>query len=379
MNKDDQRLHRYILEMQDLTSVIAEINNQEAETFILNSVSYYTNKIYTENEKEFVSQLINGIEKHLDIKLTSETERNYLEGPSRKTSYYTVKDKNGNLCNIIKLQNDVSISEEVLRYTIDINGKRNENIEKVVVNTISNFNDKKKDNKQTVISMLSPVNNTYLTTNDFRLNNIKIKDLDINYKKGFSKINDLIKSKIDDKNKSGLIILNGEAGTGKSSYCQYLLQELEDCKLCVMSPSVAIHYMTISALRGVMDSNNSNMVLLIEDGDDLIRSRDKGVSYLEDLLQATDGLIGSLIKIKVIITTNLMDKDIDDAIKRKGRLLYYHSFGKLSYEEAAELAKSINVNVDLIKDKNKKYTLSEIYNISDDNGIEDNSKSIGFR
>lgn len=379
MSNDNQKLHRYVIQIEDLTSVIAEMNNLNAEPFILNVATYYTSKINTEKEKEFVSYLIEEVSKYGDIQMVSEIERYYLEGPSRKVSYYTIRDNNGILLNIIKLQNDFSISEDVLRYIIDINGIRNEGIEKAIANTISNFNEKKKKGDKTVISMLSPVNNTYLSTNDFRINNIEIKDLDINYKKGFSKINELIKSKISNKNKSGLIILNGEAGTGKSSYCQYLLQELEDCKLCVMSPSVAVNYLTISALRGVMDSNNSNMVLLIEDGDDLIRSRDKGVSYLEDLLQATDGLVGSLIKIKVIITTNLIDKDIDDAIKRKGRLLYYHSFDKLNYEEAVELAKSINVDIDLIKDKNKKYTLSDIYNISDNNGIEDNNKSIGFR
>ena len=83
----------------------------------------------------------------------------------------------------------------------------------------------------------------------------------------------------------------------------------------------------------------------------------KGVSQL---LNTADGLIPNKNnRIKLVFTTNITDKKlIDKALLRPGRLFAYVNCGKLSSEEAKEVAKDLNV--DFTPQEGKEYTLAEI-------------------
>jgi hypothetical protein len=66
----------------------------------------------------------------------------------------------------------------------------------------------------------------------------------------------------------------------------------------------------------------------------------------------------------VVLTYNCSKQDIDDALKRKGRLQVEYEFGPLEIDEARKLAKKLKYPKKFIEEKiNKPLTISEIYNL----------------
>lgn len=66
---------------------------------------------------------------------------------------------------------------------------------------------------------------------------------------------------------------------------------------------------------------NRNFVMVIEDAEELITSREEvRNSNLSMLLNLTDGLLGKSLGIQIIATFNTDVKNIDKALLRKGRL-----------------------------------------------------------
>ena len=126
--------------------------------------------------------------------------------------------------------------------------------------------------------------------------------------------------------------------------------------------------------------NNRNCVLVLEDSEVALLSRDKGnrnESLVSSLLNLGDGILSDLLGITIVVTFNTQKDKIDEAIVRKGRLLHEHEFKPLSKEDAQKLIDKLG----------KKYIaksempLCEIYGLEDDTGhkkIEEVRKPIGF-
>ena len=87
--------------------------------------------------------------------------------------------------------------------------------------------------------------------------------------------------------------------------------------------------------------SNSNSILVIEDAEELIVSRDqKRNSNLAMILNMTDGILGESLGIQIIATFNTDLKNIDPALKRKGRLKSSYEFKPLESEKANQLLKN---------------------------------------
>ncbi len=86
---------------------------------------------------------------------------------------------------------------------------------------------------------------------------------------------------------------------------------------------------------------------------------------LSSLLNATDGLFGDLLDLRIIATTNAKKLDIDPALLRPGRLLKQLEFEKLSMEQSNQVLQRLcsekSINSDSIKLFTKPQTLAEIY------------------
>ena len=67
-------------------------------------------------------------------------------------------------------------------------------------------------------------------------------------------------------------------------------------------------------------------------------------------------------------------EDVDDALKRKGRLIVEHKFNKLKKEQAQLVAKSLGLDLPITKDM----TLAEIYNHKDLDFQQEQKTKIGF-
>ena len=70
------------------------------------------------------------------------------------------------------------------------------------------------------------------------------------------------------------------------------------------------------------DEKDKPILIIIEDGDDCLVNREEGnnMSAISSLLNISDGILGSILDIKLVVSTNADIEDIDRAILRPGRL-----------------------------------------------------------
>lgn len=160
-----------------------------------------------------------------------------------------------------------------------------------------------------------------------------------------------------------LTILQGPAGTGKTRFLRALMQELGEGTVSIVLPVSLAGELSQPRMLGQITANddfeNKNLLLIIEDGDGLLEKRDRASSVISDFLNIVDGLIGEIVNLHVIVTTNLQKKDFDPAITRPGRLHSILYFEALPYEQAAQVYRR-ETGEDLNKDKEES-TLAEIY------------------
>ena len=169
----------------------------------------------------------------------------------------------------------------------------------------------------------------------------------------------------------GLVILNGDAGTGKTSLIRHFIKEIDKDFLYLDQSS--FDNITDGSLMQTL-SDYENAVLILEDCEAMLANRiDGNNSKMAALLNLTDGLIGDSFKFKVICTFNAPIGQVDKALLRKGRLRVRYEFKPLKTEKVKALAESLG-----IKDiPNKPMTLADIYNYADEVDFKE-EKSFGF-
>lgn len=258
-------------------------------------------------------------------------------------------------------------------------------------------------------------NNLFLVAQDmsgFKLNkwHIKeVKDFDFNlqYNDDFPVANATIKDFIEEDGKSGLLILWGEKGTGKTTYIRHLISSYPNKKF-VFIPSNLITMLGDPSFGNFLLSLQ-NSIIILEDCEAVIRSRksNSSASAVSLLLNMGDGLMSDDLGIKFICTFNEEVTNIDEALMRKGRLACMYEFKKLTadkvgillpevvknkiaeYEKKIEEAgddtdkvKRINEKITKLQSifdysKFKDMTLADIYNVEDASFIKE-TKKIGF-
>lgn len=201
------------------------------------------------------------------------------------------------------------------------------------------------------------IEGTFLKKFDVRLPNEKI-DIELNYGKDFeTKYQKLVKTLSDDK-KSGLVLFSGIPGSGKTTIVKNLAMSI-DKKIIFVPPGTVDLITTPAFLNFMMDHRNS--ILLVEDAEKVIRSRDgegsnpEGVS---NILNLTDGFLGDCLNLFIIATFNTPRERIDKALLRKGRLVCEHHFEEISAEQANIIFKKMGNK----RTTDKPLTLAEIYN-----------------
>jgi len=198
---------------------------------------------------------------------------------------------------------------------------------------------------------------------DIKKRNINIHD---NYNDGFEKVSEEIISKLNDKKRTGLVILHGEPGTGKTTYVRYLAGRLK--KDIIFIPPDMVHHITSPEFIPFL-LENSNSILIIEDAEPALQKRiDNGrTGAVSNILNMTDGLLSDCLNISIVATFNTTTKNVDEALLRHGRLFKLYRFDKLSVEKSRELAKKIGKDIDV----KEPMSLAQIYfygeNINNDN------------
>jgi len=179
-----------------------------------------------------------------------------------------------------------------------------------------------------------------------------------------------------------ITLLNGEPGTGKTYLIRSILSLVDKATFLLLPPD-EVGRLTGPDLMSFFANQTdllTPIVLVIEDADVCLASRKMdNMSLITGLLNISDGIIGNMIDIRIIATTNVENKDIDKAILRPGRLLKRVNINKLSPEKAMGVYKRLSGKE---KEVSKPMTLAEIYYIAREDGkiIEEEviPKVVGF-
>jgi len=242
---------------------------------------------------------------------------------------------------------------------------------------LENFEVHKIDNKNNIFLITGAPGEGYMLR-EFTTKlpvNIKEFDLELNYEDDFVKKHKTILKRLKTTNNSGLVILNGKPGTGKTTYIKYLTTLL-DKKIIFVPPAMAEGITAPNFLPFLME--NKNCIMVIEDAEKVIGTRESNDTNngVSNILNMTDGILGDCLNIQIIATLNTTKEKIDPALLRKGRLIADYEFKELSVEKVKKLFEKLKIKAEATNP----LTLTEIYNYEEENSTEkkDPLRRIGF-
>jgi len=167
------------------------------------------------------------------------------------------------------------------------------------------------------------------------------------------------------KRRSGVTILFGPPGAGKTTYLRMLMARIID--------RFVFYYLPLSSFNLLSDPQFVNFWLaenrqhkgkakmaIIEDAENLLLPRDeRSRAQVSNLLNIGDGFLGEHLKLHVVATTNAPMRKMDEAVLRPGRLMGTREFRRLTRAEAMRLAKAKGLT---LADRSETWSLAEIYN-----------------
>lgn len=232
----------------------------------------------------------------------------------------------------------------------------------VFVNILRKFCDFYSEPKLGSIYIVSQDNNNKLILEEHT--NVGSSIIRENYGQDFLDSYDHIVEDLKNKNPCGRIVLfDGPPGTGKTYAIRGLLEESYKNTIFVFVPS----YMTRSLgepnfLKLLLTKKDSTVVLIVEDADECLSSRKAdNISAISTLLNMTDGVMDSIIDIRVICSTNIKADEVDEAILRDGRLCKRIEVGGLGYKQANEIYKRLTGQDGIFDYSDTGIKLCEVY------------------
>lgn len=202
-----------------------------------------------------------------------------------------------------------------------------------------------------------------------------IKDTTINlaenYNDGFEKVHEDILKFVEEKG-TGLALLYGTRGSGKSSYLRHIISNTNK-KYLLVTNAIAAHLAEPDFISFLLSQRDS--IFILEDCEQILAERENNIfgGAIANILNMSDGLLSDIFNIKFICTFNTAIDKIDKALLRKGRCKINYEFKELAAKKVVELNKKYNLGIKTIQDM----TLADIYNYTEDT-TEKKPKKIGF-
>lgn len=243
--------------------------------------------------------------------------------------------------------------------------------EKWVVETNQNLRERFSPAKQPKFKVLMQQEGMF-GTEDVNTNDFESINLAEYYNDDFLEIDATI-SEFMAKKESGIILLHGEPGTGKTTYIKNLISRFHDKNFIFVQNDFVRDLLKPSFVSFLLQNKNAS--LIIEDAEKVVVSRDNASedSVVSTILQLTDGLFSDFLNIKIICTFNTDIERIDKALLRKGRMVAKYNFRALSAEKTAALAKKLGHD-----DIKGSLTLADIFEFDKRDFKDKSKKVIGF-
>lgn len=166
---------------------------------------------------------------------------------------------------------------------------------------------------------------------------------------------------------ANVLILIGPPGTGKTTFIKNLIAR-SNCGAMVAYDA------EILSNDGFFASfiEGREGILVMEDADAFLSSRQEGNTMMHRFLNVSDGLVSASDK-KIIFSTNLPNvNDIDDALMRPGRCFDVMQFRELQRDEAEVLARKVQQDLP----DGGRFTLADVFNIKPSGNKP--TRSVGF-
>lgn len=183
-------------------------------------------------------------------------------------------------------------------------------------------------------------------------------DIDLHYNPDFRPVHDHILERLKTIGDSGLVLLHGKPGTGKTTYIRYMSNRLRK-RVIYIPPQVVANLASVDFITFMLKYPNS--VLIIEDAEEVISASSGRTESISGLLNITDGLLGDCLNLQIICTFNTDLYRIDKALLRRGRLIELYEFDSLTMERSMNLLKHLGKERKL----DKGMTLADLFNIDD--------------
>lgn len=163
--------------------------------------------------------------------------------------------------------------------------------------------------------------------------------------------------------KSGLSILEGSPGTGKTSYLRHLMGTLQEHHRFYFIPPSNMGILSSPDFIGFWAAqrqmhSDQRLVVILEDADAAVMTRaSDNQEQVSALLNLSDGMLGDFLSLQIICTINCAASEIDQALLRPGRLVTHRVFERLDPGQAERLAASLGTKLPQARD----YSLAEVF------------------